>query len=304
MPGHSLPRPLRPPLSRARTRVSSSPSQVPLPCGSGRVDERTTPDDERASRHRIAGRLVWTTDESQGLACAFRSRIPMKGPERERAFSAVHAEAPQGDEPNFIAAPVAARRAWQPSPKRVAVDSAPVYGTEGHRFESCRARFEPPGSRVVCALARGDSESIQQYFERVAGESLALGEEPVRYYDLAQADAAAPPEVFPPGLAAPGMQTFSAPLLPMAPAASDDREAHTLVRTLFEDIAIGWLTSASEHDRLRVLAELDRHRAGMPRCARSVGALARAARPSARCGARETRAAGGRAGDLHPRPRP
>jgi hypothetical protein len=102
------------------------------------------------------------------------------------------------------------------------------------------------------------THAVAHYFQRVAGESLALGEEPVRYYDLAQADAEAPPEVFPPELATPAMQTFSAPLLPMAPAASEDREAHTLVRTLFEDIAITRLTSASEPDRVRILAELDR----------------------------------------------
>lgn len=44
----------------------------------------------------------------------------------------------------------------------------------------------------------------------------------------------------------------------MAPAASDDREAHTVVRTIFEDIAVTRLTSTSERDRLRILAELDR----------------------------------------------
>jgi len=47
-------------------------------------------------------------------------------------------------------------------------------------------------------------------------------------------------------------------LLPLAPAAAEDRTAHQVVRTLFEDIALAPLTSATELDRLRILSELDR----------------------------------------------
>jgi hypothetical protein len=101
------------------------------------------------------------------------------------------------------------------------------------------------------------THAVVQYFRRVAGEDCELGHEPVRYYDLAQADADATPETFPAALAQ-GGQIVSGALLPMAPAASEDRPAHEIVRTLFEDIAVTHLTSASELDRLRILAELDR----------------------------------------------
>jgi hypothetical protein len=65
------------------------------------------------------------------------------------------------------------------------------------------------------------THAVVRYFERVAGEELALGDEPVRYYDLARADAEASPSEFPKDLLGPGV-VVSAPLLPMAPAASDD----------------------------------------------------------------------------------
>ncbi|MGH2763422.1 MAG: hypothetical protein ACRDLD_12740 [Thermoleophilaceae bacterium] len=51
---------------------------------------------------------------------------------------------------------------------------------------------------------------------------------------------------------------MSAPLLPMAPAVNDDLRAHRIVRAMFEDIAVTRLTTSSEEDRLRILAELDR----------------------------------------------
>jgi len=101
------------------------------------------------------------------------------------------------------------------------------------------------------------TQAVMQYFERVAGDEFALGEEPVRYYDLARADAEAPPSDFPKDLVGPGV-VVPAPLLPMAPAASDDLGAHQIVRMMFEDIALTRLTTSSEEDRLRILCELDR----------------------------------------------
>lgn len=101
------------------------------------------------------------------------------------------------------------------------------------------------------------THAVAQYFERIAGETTELGEEPVRYYNLALADHRTPPEPLEPALRTAG-RAVSTPLLPMAPAASDDLPAHQIVRTIFEDIAITRLTRASEADRLRVLAELDR----------------------------------------------
>lgn len=110
--------------------------------------------------------------------------------------------------------------------------------------------------------------AVAQYVERIAGRECALGREPARYYDLAQADAAARPSPFPPALLGAG-RLVPMPLLPMAPAASDDRPAHALVRTLFEDIACTRLTNATEANRLHLLAELDKlpvgQRAGIGR---------------------------------------
>ena len=108
------------------------------------------------------------------------------------------------------------------------------------------------------------THAVGQYCERVAGEPLELGTEPLRYYDLASADAETEPEV----LDGPG-PTISAPLLPLAPAGSDDLEAHYMVREVLEAIASPRSLVANETDRLRVLAELDRlpvgHRANIGR---------------------------------------
>lgn len=98
--------------------------------------------------------------------------------------------------------------------------------------------------------------AVVQYLARVAGEPIGLGEEPLRYYDLAQQDAATTPAPFPAELLA-GGEVVSEPLLPLAPVARSDRRAHAMVRTIFEDIAATRLREATEHDRLRVLAELD-----------------------------------------------
>jgi hypothetical protein len=97
---------------------------------------------------------------------------------------------------------------------------------------------------------------VVHYLARVADEPIALGEEPLRYYDLAQEDAATTPAPFPAELLA-GGEVVSEPLLPLAPVAHSDRRAHAMVRAIFEDIAATRLRKATEHDRLRVLAELD-----------------------------------------------
>ena len=101
------------------------------------------------------------------------------------------------------------------------------------------------------------THAVAEYLERVAGEVVPLGEEPLRYYDLAQADAVAEPEPFPVELGA-GGDVVSAPLLPLAPVATSDRRAHEMVRLIFEDIAATRLRQATELQRLHVLAELDK----------------------------------------------
>lgn len=96
------------------------------------------------------------------------------------------------------------------------------------------------------------------YLERVAGDSIELGEEPVRYYELASADEEATPGELDPVVAQLGGRKFSTPLLPMAPAGHEDEVSHRLFRLILEDIAIIELREIPESRRLQLLAELDR----------------------------------------------
>lgn len=101
------------------------------------------------------------------------------------------------------------------------------------------------------------THAVARYVRRVAGEAIDLGTEPSRYYELALADAEAEPEQLPPELVGPGEIT-STPLLPLAPAGTDDLAEHQLIRAIYEDFAITTLKTSTEPDRLRTLAELDR----------------------------------------------
>jgi hypothetical protein len=105
------------------------------------------------------------------------------------------------------------------------------------------------------------THAVAQYLNRVADEDLALGDEPPRYYDLARDDANTPPGPLPEEWGSLGA-SFSTPMLPMAPAAHEDRPEHAMVRTIFEDIATTRLKAATEAQRLAVLAELDRLHVG------------------------------------------
>jgi hypothetical protein len=113
---------------------------------------------------------------------------------------------------------------------------------------------------------------VGTYLERVAGKPQALGSEPVRYYELAAADEAATPTA----LAAPfklhGIEEVSEPLLPMAPAATENGDDHALFRTILEDIAETQLATIDEAERIRALADLD-HMPPMQRAA--IGAYLR-----------------------------
>ena len=102
------------------------------------------------------------------------------------------------------------------------------------------------------------THAVARYCERVAGETTELGGEPARYYELARADEKKTPELLAPGLVIPDHAIVSAPVLPLEPAGSNDLDAHRFVRTIFEDFALTRLTSTTEEERLRVLAELDR----------------------------------------------
>jgi hypothetical protein len=100
------------------------------------------------------------------------------------------------------------------------------------------------------------THAVAGYLARVAGEDNALGGEPSRYYDKALADDAAEPTPLD-AMLGPGT-AVSVPMLPLAPAGTDDRRAHETVREILEDIATTGMTSPNEDDRLRMLAELDR----------------------------------------------
>lgn len=99
--------------------------------------------------------------------------------------------------------------------------------------------------------------AVVRYIERVAGEPWELGYESARYYNLAQADADASPSPISAAMLADG-RAVTAPLLPMAPAGTDDLQELMLLRALMEDIALTNLTSSREEDRLKLLSELDR----------------------------------------------
>jgi len=127
------------------------------------------------------------------------------------------------------------------------------------------------GDLPVVTLLRRDWEflfdqlrsvhAVAQYLKRVVddGDPPSLGQESLRYYELAQLDEETAPAPMTPALLATGGRPKSVPLLPKTPAGSDDQTAHGLYRILLEDVATSTLDdSIREPDRLRVLSELDK----------------------------------------------
>jgi hypothetical protein len=102
------------------------------------------------------------------------------------------------------------------------------------------------------------SRAVVDYLHRVGGPTETLGTEPQRYYELAAADHAVVDAPLDPAWAAWSGHRASVPLLPAAPAGSDDDEAHAMVRIMCEDIASSPLNGKTEEDLLRVLAAIDR----------------------------------------------
>lgn len=100
------------------------------------------------------------------------------------------------------------------------------------------------------------SRAVVDYLHRVRSSTELLGDEPKRYYELAAADAAATPILIDPVLERLG-EPRSVPLLPAAPAGSDNDEAHGMVRIMCEDIANAVSSEHLEEDRLRILAAID-----------------------------------------------
>ncbi|MFJ6712856.1 hypothetical protein ACIQOF_17965 [Streptomyces sp. NPDC091265] len=130
--------------------------------------------------------------------------------------------------------------------------------------------LDTPAGMPAIAVTRKDLDflfhqlrsttAVLDYLFRVAPlPGVALGEEPVRYYELAAADLAAEPEPMNPELVGVGGRLQSAPLLPQAPAGGDGTPAHVMIRLVLEDLATspldGYLTEAN---RLQVLHDVDR----------------------------------------------
>lgn len=123
--------------------------------------------------------------------------------------------------------------------------------------------YVPNGDAVV--LLRRDWEflfqqlkstyAVLEYLHRVRriGDHVPLGHEPIRYYELAAADLAAPPDEGDPRLTALGHATQSVPLLPQKPAEHGD-----IVRVMLEDITTAPMPDGADAaDVLDVLAAID-----------------------------------------------
>ncbi|MFI5657941.1 hypothetical protein [Streptomyces sp. NPDC051684] len=102
--------------------------------------------------------------------------------------------------------------------------------------------------------------AVLDYLFRVADlPAVALGEEPMRYYELARADLDTPPGSIDLRLFGPDAQVASAPQLPQAPAGADGSQAHRMIRMVLEDLATSPLQEPiTEANRLTVLHDVDR----------------------------------------------
>jgi len=100
--------------------------------------------------------------------------------------------------------------------------------------------------------------AVVDYFHRVASDDpRPLGEEPIRYFELAAADEEAAKEGPEPWAHQLGGTSASAPLLPKAPVSSADATGHAVFRVILEDIAEAPF-DRDEVDRLHLLSLIDR----------------------------------------------
>jgi len=102
------------------------------------------------------------------------------------------------------------------------------------------------------------THAVVDYLFRVASlDPVPLNREPIRYYELAQADEDATPEEIAPEIIGKGVRV-SVPLLPKEPVGHDDLRMYMILRIIMEDIATSPLPEgAAEADRVRALAEID-----------------------------------------------
>lgn len=98
---------------------------------------------------------------------------------------------------------------------------------------------------------------VARYVERISTlDVIPLGEEPVRYYRLAQDDAATSPGAMPADLYSGGAELDSSPELPFEPASEYNPAYFSLMRILQEDIAISEFVG-EEAMRCHLLALID-----------------------------------------------
>jgi hypothetical protein len=126
------------------------------------------------------------------------------------------------------------------------IDWVPVVIVDHHKPPT---RWRPPAAiaGAVVVLLRRDwdflfeqlmsTDAVIRYLHRISPlGNVALGEEAVRYCELAQADFEAPPNELDPNLIGRGRRV-SHPLLPRGPAGHDVVENHRVLRQIMEDIA-------------------------------------------------------------------
>lgn len=102
------------------------------------------------------------------------------------------------------------------------------------------------------------ADAVMSYLSRVCKDDpVPLGDEPLRYYDLATLDEEAPLAPPPAAMHTLGGRPFSVPALPKVPAGRDDMRAHSLLRMILEDIATVPFLSYDEAIRMTILAEID-----------------------------------------------
>lgn len=146
-----------------------------------------------------------------------------------------------------------------------AIDWQPVVVVD---HPSPPADYVPNAGSVLVLLRRDweflfeqlkSTDQVLRYVKRVRGDDrLSLGHEPVRYYELAAADEAAPPNEVDPRYLLPGSTRLSHPLLPYAPAGHESELEHVPLRVLMEDVARSSLPEGvPEGDRVQVLAAVD-----------------------------------------------
>lgn len=104
--------------------------------------------------------------------------------------------------------------------------------------------------------------AVVDYVHRVALEPRRpLGEEPVRYYELADADERSVGGQPAEWALRTGAATSSEPLLPKVPVSAADAAGHAIYRMVLEDVATSPF-DGTEDERLKVLAQLDRCQVG------------------------------------------